>query len=163
MMQRLVSNFVLSRNDYSNSVFARLPDTALSPLRRAMNAAVRLAAGLVSRDLVTAVMRELHWPPIQLRHKIQTLSTDACSSKRFMLKIHLRGCNPGLCPSRPHLAALFHDRRVRCYAYKEMEFRKRAFSVDEPVAWNSLPPLLQHLTACSSLCVSPPDKFWYSV
>ena len=61
MMQRLVSAFVLSRIVYCNSVFVELPDTTLSPLRRTMNAAVYLVAGLGPRDPITATMRELHW------------------------------------------------------------------------------------------------------
>ena len=69
MMQHLVSAFVLSRMDYCNSVFAGLPDTTLSPVRRAMNAAIRLLAGLGPHHPVRATMRELHWLPISFRIK----------------------------------------------------------------------------------------------
>ena len=60
-MQRLVSALVLARIDYCNSVLVGLPAITLAPLKRVMNAAVRLVAGLGMRDHVTPAMRELHW------------------------------------------------------------------------------------------------------
>ena len=68
-MQRLVSALVLARIDYCNSVLAGLPAITLAPLKRVMNAAVRLVARLGVRDLVTPAMRELHWLPVTFRVK----------------------------------------------------------------------------------------------
>ena len=62
-----------------------LPDTTLSPLRRAINAAARMVAGLGPRDPVTVAMRELHWLPIGfhikyklclLRHTVSAQNTS---------------------------------------------------------------------------------------
>ena len=66
-MQRLVSALVLARIDYCKSVLAGLPAITLAPLKRVMNAAVRLVASLDVRDHVTPAMRELHWLPVTFR------------------------------------------------------------------------------------------------
>ena len=59
-MQRLVSALVLARIDYCNSVLTGLPAIMLAPLKRVMNAAVRLVTSLGVHDHVTPAMRELH-------------------------------------------------------------------------------------------------------
>ena len=66
-MQRLVSAFVLARIDYCNSVLTGLPAITLAILKRVMNAAVRLVAGLSVRDHVPPATRELHWLPVTFR------------------------------------------------------------------------------------------------
>ena len=66
-MQRLVSAIVLSRLDYCNAVLSGLPSTTLDPLRRVINAAVRLVAVLGPRDHVTDQMKKPHWLPIKYR------------------------------------------------------------------------------------------------
>ena len=55
-MQRLVSSLALARIDYCNSVLAGLPAITLAPLKRVMNAAVRVVARLGVRDHVTPAM-----------------------------------------------------------------------------------------------------------
>ena len=60
MTQHLVSAFSLSRIDYS--VFGAKHHTITAS--KMINAAVCLVACLDPRDPVTAVMRELHWLPI---------------------------------------------------------------------------------------------------
>ena len=71
-MQRIVSALVLARIDYCNSVRTDLPAITLAPLKRVMNAAVRLMARLGVRDHVTPAMRELHWLLVTFRvqHKL---------------------------------------------------------------------------------------------
>ena len=54
--QRLVSALMLSRIDYCNVVFAGLPATTLAPLRRVMNAAIRLVAADSDRVTTSAVL-----------------------------------------------------------------------------------------------------------
>ena len=67
IMQRLVSALVLSRLDYCNAALSGLPSTTLNPLRRVLNAAVRLVADLGPRDHVTEQTKKLHWLPIKYR------------------------------------------------------------------------------------------------
>ena len=56
-MQRIVSALVQARIDYCNSLLTGLPAITLAPLKRVMNAAVRLLAR--QRDHVTPAMREI--------------------------------------------------------------------------------------------------------
>ena len=67
MMQCLVSAFLISRLDYSNSALAGLPACALAPRQRVLHAAVRLVAGLGPHDHVRKSMKDLHWLPIANR------------------------------------------------------------------------------------------------
>ena len=64
MMQRLVSAFVISKLDYCNSTLAGLPACALEQLQRVLHTAVRLVAGLGSRDRIRESTKDLHWLPI---------------------------------------------------------------------------------------------------
>ena len=68
-MHRLVTEFVISRLDYCHSTPAGLPACALEPLQRVIHAAVRLVAGLGSRDHVRERMNDLYWLPIAHRMK----------------------------------------------------------------------------------------------
>jgi len=58
---QLVSVFVLSRLDYCNSLLAGLPSTAVKPLQRVQNTAVRLVLNLGLRDHATPGLQQLHW------------------------------------------------------------------------------------------------------
>ena len=69
MVQRLVSAFVISRLDYSNSTLAGLPACALEPLQPVLHDLVRLVAGLAPRDHVRENMKDLHW--LQIAHRIK--------------------------------------------------------------------------------------------
>ena len=62
-----MSALILSRVDYCNSVLVGLPLNTISLLRRILNAVARFAAGLRSRDDVTAALRDLHWLKIDQR------------------------------------------------------------------------------------------------
>ena len=70
MLLRLVCTLIRSRIDYCNLVLTDLPQSALAPLQRVMNAAVRLLAGLWQRDHVTESMNALHWLPVQDKIKL---------------------------------------------------------------------------------------------
>ena len=138
MMQRLVSAFVISRQDYCNSTLVGLPACALEPLQRVLHAAVRLVAGLGPSDHVRKSMEGLHWLPIA--HRI-----------KFKLCIRMHGAIFGQSPSyirdllvpvsemqgRTRLgsaAAGFSD-----VPFTRTQFSRRAFSVAAPSEWNSLP------------------------
>ena len=63
----LVSAFVTTRLDYSNSVLAGLPQSMIDSLQHVQNAAARLVAGTGTWDHITPVLQSLHWLPIKFR------------------------------------------------------------------------------------------------
>ena len=142
-MQRLVSALVLARIDYCNSVLAGLPAFTLAPLKRVINADVRLVASLGVHDHVTPAMRELHWLPVIFR-----VQYKLC----LMVHASVNGCSPEyftdvLVPisslqGRATLSSSgsFDVPRTRT------GFGKRAFSVVGPAAWKKLRPNLRLIT-----------------
>ena len=67
LSQRFVSVLVFARLDYCNAVLGGLPSTILDPLRRILNAAVRLVADLGFRNHVSEQIKKLNWLPIRYR------------------------------------------------------------------------------------------------
>ena len=66
-MQQPVSALVWSSLDDCNAVLSGLPSTTLIPLRRVLNAAIRLVANLGPRDHMSIQMKELHLLPMKYR------------------------------------------------------------------------------------------------
>ena len=62
----VVAALVLTRLDYS-ALLAGLSYSAITPLKRVINAATRLLYGLRLRDHVTDATIKLHWSPIRAR------------------------------------------------------------------------------------------------
>ena len=144
-MQWLVSALVLARIDYCISVLAGLPVITLEPLKRVMNAAVRLVAGLDVRDHVTPAMRDLHWLPVTFR-----VQCKLC----LMVHSSVNGRSPeyntdvlvsmsslqGRATLRSSPSVSFDVPRTRT------GFGERAFSVAGPAAWNKLSSNLRLIT-----------------
>ena len=61
----LVSAFVFSRLDYSNSLLSGCPKHFLEKLRKVQDWAARLVFKAHIRDHVSPLLRTLHWQPIQ--------------------------------------------------------------------------------------------------
>jgi hypothetical protein len=138
----LVSAFVLSRLDYCNSVLAGLPKSTMAPLQRVQNAAARLICSLGPRDHITPALRQLHWLPIEhrityklciLMHLIHTGRSPSYLSDLVTATANI--------PSRSRL------RSATSHRYElpstRLVFGERSFSFAGPVAWNSLPVVLQ--------------------
>jgi len=75
--------------DYSNLVLAGLPKSAIMPLQRVQNAAAPVILDLQMNELVTPVLRQLHWLPVDRRlefklctmmHSIHTVQCPTYSS-----------------------------------------------------------------------------------
>ena len=144
-MQRLVSTLVLARTDYCNSVLAGLPAITLAPLKRVMNSAVRLVAGLGVRDRVTPAIRGLHWLPVTFR-----VQYKLC----LMIQSSVNGRSPEyvtdvLVPmSSLHCRASLRSSTFGSFDVPTTRtgFGERAFSAAGPAAWNKLPPNLRLIT-----------------
>ena len=147
-MQRLVSALVLSRLDYCNAVLSGLPCTTLDSLRRFLNAAVRLIAGLGTRDHVTEVtkqMKEFHWLPMKYCMK-------------FKLCLIMHAAVTGQCPQNIRdivhpLSTLPRRNRIRAATSGQFDIPwtttvsgERVFSVAGPHEWNTLPQDIADIT-----------------
>ena len=144
-MQRLVSALVLSRLDYCNAVLSGLPSTTLDPLRRVLNAAIRLVAGLGPRDHVTEQIKTLHWLPIKYRIN-------------FKLCVMMHAAVTGQClqymPDIAHPLLILPGRnRLRGAASRQFDiprtrtvFGERAFSAAGTREWNTLPQDITDIT-----------------
>ena len=144
-MQRLVSALVPARLDYCNSILTGLPAITLVPLKRVMNAAVRLVARLGVCVHVTPAMRELYWLPVTFR-----VQYKLC----LMVHVSVNGRIPeyitdvlvpvsslqGRATLRSSTSGSFDVLRTRT------GFGERAFSFAGPAVWNKLPPNLRLIT-----------------
>jgi len=74
-MKHLVSSFIVSQPDYCNAVSYGLPQSTVSPLHRIQNAAARVTLGLLPRDHVCLVLKELQWLPVayDIQYKVALL------------------------------------------------------------------------------------------
>ena len=126
-------------------MFSGLPVTTLLPLRRAINAAVCLVAGLVRCDPVTVAMRELHGLLISfhIKHKLGLQMHAAVKGfyREYISKVLVAfSVLPGRAVMRYSRSGAFDVPHTR------MEFGWRAFSVPGPAAWKSLPQSLRKIT-----------------
>ena len=75
----LIHNHVLTKLDYCNSLYYKLPNYQLKKLQCIMNRAARLIKGLSPRERITPILIDLHWLPIKARiiYKICVMTYQA--------------------------------------------------------------------------------------
>ena len=75
----LIHNHVISRLDYCNSIYYRLPNILLKKLQNIQNRAARLIKKIPLRERITPALIELHWLPMKARitYKICLLTYKA--------------------------------------------------------------------------------------
>ena len=117
----------------------------LASLKRVVNAAVRLVAGVGVCDHVTPAMRELHWLPVTFRvqYKLCLMvhaSVNGRSSEYIKDVLVPMSSLQGRATLRSSRSGSFDVPRTRT------GFDERAFSVAGPAAWNKLPPNLRLMT-----------------
>ena len=61
----LIHNHVISRLDYCNSAYHKLPNTLLKKLQDIQNRAARLIKKIPLRERITPALMELHWLPMK--------------------------------------------------------------------------------------------------
>ena len=140
-VKKLVINSVITRVDYCNSVYYKLPKFQLKKLQGILNRSARLIKGISSRERITPVLIELHWLPIKARiiFKLcvlthQALVTGCPPYIREMLQVMqpLDGVNTRRATSG---ITLFEPRCSLCIG-------SRSFKFAAPRVYNSLP---QHI------------------
>ena len=63
----LVNSLVISRRDYCNSLLYDIPKYQRDKLQRIQNTAARMKTGARSSDLITPLLKSLHWLPLKAR------------------------------------------------------------------------------------------------
>ena len=149
--QQVVQSFVVSRIDYCNVAFAKLPQCDTNRLQTVLNAAARLLCRVNKFDHITPALRdELHWLKIQERIK-------------YKLCLMVCKCLHNLAPKylSQHITLLADDpARQRLRSSKSLDVSipasehvtigDRAFCVAGPTAWNSLPDSIQRAESIGS-------------
>ena len=137
-MRKLISNHVISKLDYCNSIYYGLPNYLLKKLQLIMNRAARLIKGRSLKDRVTPILIELHWLPIKARivYKQCVMVRQAvwCDKPKYMREM-LTDFS-----IESNIILRHSDDMHRLY---EPAFRKeagrRAFVVCAPRLYNALP------------------------
>ena len=72
-LKMLVNSLVISRLDYCNSDLYGIPKYQRDKLQRVQNIAARMITGTRSTDHVTAILKSLHWLPVEARINFKIL------------------------------------------------------------------------------------------
>lgn len=140
--EQLVNSLITSTLDYGNGVLANLPSATLHPLQRVQNQSAKLILQRGRYDSSTEARRELHWLPVNERVTFKTLC----------LAYH---CTHNEAPE--YLRKMFVKNETKSYNLRKetnvylvpkskcRSFGDRAFEVNGPRLWNTLPPALQSI------------------
>ena len=146
----LVSDFVLSRIDYCNSLLFGCTHDVTSHLQRIQNYAARVILRLPKSSSVTIHLKSLHWPTVNVRSTYKI----AC------LCYH---CHSSTAPS--YVADMLHERpshtrntRSSSYtmpllnrpAHSKATLGDRSFSFASSSVWNSIPNDVRCASSLSS-------------
>lgn len=142
----LIAALVLTRIDYCNAVLAHLPAVTLRPLRKVLNASVRVALGLKPWDRVTAdMLKNLHWLPLEQRIQYKLcllthLSITGQAPAYLSDQVHRASCNL----RRQSLRSTDHGDLL--VPKSKLKLGERAFEIAGPSAFNRLPAELKLAT-----------------
>ena len=143
--ESLVLAFITSRLDSVNAVLYGLPKYLIEKLQRVQNFSARLSTGSYKCDHITAVLKSLHWLPVEqkIRYKIAVLGFkrvygSAPSYLQNLVELYtprrtLRNSSDKLTLSIPKVRTLYGE---------------RSFRYHWAVEWNTLP---YDIRSCESL------------
>ncbi|KAL0153650.1 hypothetical protein M9458_051015 [Cirrhinus mrigala] len=132
----LVHAFMTSRLDYCNALLGGCPASSINKLQIVQNAAARVLTRSRKYDLITPILKSLHWLPIRFRisYKIALLTYKALNG---LAPAYLTSLLPRYNPSR----SLRSQNSGLLVVPRIAKSTKggRAFSHLAPKLWNSLP------------------------
>ena len=131
----IVQSLVISRLDYCNFIYYKLPQKEINRLQRVQNCAARLITKADRYSSVTEIRRDLHWLPIQYR----------CQYKILLITYKcLNGVGPEYLSNK--LSWQANQRTLRSSDKMLLQTPKanglygdRSFRVAAPTLWNTLP------------------------
>ena len=142
---RLVMSFVLSRLDYSNSLFCSITLENVNKLQQIQNHAARLIKRVSKRHSATSLLKDLHWLPVKARieYKIALMVYQCLYESQFpkYLKDMITPYIPAKCLRSSH-KNLLEKPIPRLKTYGE-----RAFTFTAPNIWNGLPEDIKSSTS----------------
>ena len=143
-LQTLISNHILSRLDYCNTLYYALSKSLQKKLQRVQNSAARLITRTKQRERITPALIELHWLPIKARieYKIILLTYKALkyNEPKYLRKM-LNRYDPGT-----NLTTRLADEIDRLHEPRTNTiYGERAFSYCAPRLFNKLPTEIRNL------------------
>ena len=146
----VVHAYVTSRLDQNNSLLSGVSEKKiLFKLQRVQNAAAKLILGGKKQDHATPLRKKLNWLPVPQRVVFKTvllvyktLHGDGPAYLREMLKPYTCG--------RGGMRSADDTTRLQVPATQCVTYGDRAFSINGPKAWNSLPPHVRLSTSVTS-------------
>ena len=145
--ETLIHAFVMSRIDYCNSLFVKLPKSSLKLLQSVQNFAARLVFRRSLYCHIKPLLSELHWLPVisRIDFKILLITYKVVhfSVPKYLSSI-LHFKNP------PYNIRHHDDLMLEEPRSHSVRMADRAFSVRAPELWNSLP---YEIRASSSICI----------
>ena len=146
-LRKLISNHVISRLDYCNSLYNGLPNQLLRKLQHVLNRAVRLIKGTAPCDRITPLLIQLHWLPIKARitFKICVMVYQVIKhGKTDYTRKLLVDFQPGTVVIFRRSDVPFMLEEQRC----NLQLGFRAFKISAPRLYNHLP---KYIKECSNV------------
>ncbi|XP_070550603.1 uncharacterized protein [Ptychodera flava] len=140
--EKMVHAFITSQLDYCNSLLYGVNKTQLDRLQSLQNAAAHLVSRTRKFDLITPVLIDLHWLPVDARIKFKILLTTYKTIHRFA-PLYLIDLLEIYTPVRD-LRSADSLRLVPPHGNFNKAYGQRAFSVCAPALWNSLPSVIRN-------------------
>ena len=136
--------FVSSRLDYCISLFRSLSTFNLHRLQSIQNSTARIVTNLSKYTRITAVLRKLHWLPIQFRSEFKLVTL--CTSL-FILDTYHTTYNTRHSQS---VANFLNVPKFQPTIHKSTKQFGFSFAFDAPTVWNSLPEDIHASAAIAS-------------